>query len=77
VAVALVEATRTALNRLERDPGIGSPAPGRIIGVKGLKAWRIAGFPMTSFYFERVDHLDVVRLIGERRDVAAILSKRP
>ena len=26
------------------------------------------------FYFERGDHLDVVRLLGERQDVAAILG---
>lgn len=31
-------------------------------------------FPLLWCYFERGDHLDVVRLLGERRDVAAILG---
>jgi toxin ParE1/3/4 len=26
------------------------------------------------FYFERDDHLDVVRMLGERQDVAALLG---
>lgn len=28
---------------------------------------------MVWFYFERTDHLDVVRLLGERQDIATIL----
>ncbi|MGD9831306.1 MAG: hypothetical protein AB7U92_01005 [Piscinibacter sp.] len=30
--------------------------------------------PGTSAYFERDDHLDVVRLLGERQDILAILG---
>lgn len=26
------------------------------------------------FYFERYDHLDVVRMLGERQDIASILA---
>ena len=32
------------------------------------------GSPLLCCYFERADHLDVVRLLGERQDIAAILS---
>lgn len=32
------------------------------------------GSPLLWCYFERADHLDVVRLLGERQDIAAILS---
>lgn len=30
-------------------------------------------FPLLWIYFVRDDHLDVVRLLGERQDVATIL----
>jgi toxin ParE1/3/4 len=36
--------------------------------------WRVAKFPLLWCYFERGDHLDVVRLLGERQDLAAILG---
>jgi toxin ParE1/3/4 len=33
----------------------------------------VVKFPLLWCYFERGDHVDVVRLLGERQDVAAIL----
>jgi toxin ParE1/3/4 len=33
----------------------------------------VAKFPLLWFYFERRDHLDVVRLLGERQDIPAIV----
>ena len=74
VALQVVRATNAALDQHELDPGIGSPALGRLLGVTGLRTWRVGKFPLLWFYFERADHLDVVRLLGERQDVAAILS---
>jgi len=35
----------------------------------------VTGFPLRWFYFEREDHRDIVRLLGERQDIVAILSK--
>jgi toxin ParE1/3/4 len=75
VAVRLVKATNAALDRIELDPGIGSPLLGKALDVPGLRTWRVARFPMLWCHFERHDHLDVVRLLGERQDVAAILGK--
>jgi toxin ParE1/3/4 len=72
-AVRLVKATNAALDQIELDLGIGSPALGKRLGIPGLRTWRVSKFPMLWFYFERSDHLDVVRLLGERQDIAAIL----
>jgi toxin ParE1/3/4 len=33
-------------------------------------------FPVLWIYFHRDDHLDVVRLLGERQDIATILGGR-
>ena len=74
VAVKLVKVTNAALDQIELDPGIGSPAIGKLLGIAGLRTWRVGKFPLLWFYFERTDHLDVVRLLGERQNVAAILG---
>ena len=74
VAVRLVGATDKALDQIELEPGMGSPVLGSVLGIPELRTWRVAKFPLLWFYFERGDHLDVVRLLGERRDIAAIFS---
>jgi toxin ParE1/3/4 len=74
VAVNLVAATGDALDRIERNPAIGSPAWSDVLGIPDLRAWRVEGFPVIWFYFERDDHLDVIRLLGERQDIATILD---
>ncbi len=74
VAVRVVKATNAALDQIELDPGIGSPVLGKRLGIPGLRTWQVAKFPLLWCYFERDDRLDVVRLLGERQDVAAILG---
>lgn len=74
VAVKLVNAANAALDQIELDPGIGSPTLGKRLGIPGLRTWRVARFPLVWCYFERADHLDVVRLLGERQDITAILG---
>lgn len=68
------DAARSALEPITRMPGLGSPGLGNDCGLPGLRQWGIGGFPMSWFYFESDDHLDVVRLLGERQDIAAILA---
>lgn len=74
VAVKLANATHAALDQLELDPGIGSPTLGNMLGVPELRTRRVAKLPLLWCYFERADHLDVVRLLGERQDIASILG---
>src|SRR5471030_1872256 len=72
VANNLVDALLQALQTLERTPGMGSPAIGLELGVAGLRAWRIDGFPQSIWYFERDDRLDVVRIVGQRQDAEGL-----
>ncbi len=72
-AVRVANATNVALDQIERQPGMGSPTLGKLLGVPELRTWRVAKFPLLWCYFERADHLDVVRLLGERQDIVAIL----
>ncbi len=48
---------------------------GTAISIPGLRSWRLTGFPLLWFYFERDTQLDVVRLLGERQDIATILTE--
>jgi toxin ParE1/3/4 len=74
VAVRLVCASNAALDQLELEPAMGSPVLGKTLGIPELRIWRLAKFPLLWFYFERDDHLDIVRLLGERQAVAAIFG---
>lgn len=73
VAERFFESALAALEPVERMPRIGSPRLGRLCGIPGLRSWPVTGFPRYWFYFEAEAHLDVVRLLGERQDIEAIL----
>jgi toxin ParE1/3/4 len=68
VAKKLVDAMKKALQALEQQPGMGSPAIGQELDIGGLRTWRLDGFPLSLWYFERADHVLVVRLVGQRQD---------
>ena len=74
LADEFVDAALAALETIRQQPGIGSPSwnpPGQS---PELRAWRLGRFPAVWFYFDLPDHIDVVRLLGEREDIAAILG---
>ena len=70
----MVIAAREALDQIEQNPGMGSPGIGQQLDIPGLHSWRVSGFPLIWFYFEREEFLDVVRLLGDRQDILAILN---
>lgn len=74
VADKLVKAMAKALQDLERNPSIGSPALGKLLGIDELRTWRLQGFPLTFWYFERVDDIEVIRLVGQRQDQVGVVA---
>jgi toxin ParE1/3/4 len=72
VALRLVDALAEALEQISRNPGMGSPTLGQALGIAGMRAWRVRGFPLTFWYFEREAHVDVARLVGQRQDALSI-----
>ena len=74
LALKVAKATNEALDQVELEPGMGSPRLGKVLGIPGLRTWRVGKYPLLWCYFEREDHLDVVRLLGERQDLIAILG---
>lgn len=74
LAERMFDAAIAALETIERMPAMGSPRLGQLCDIPGLRSWRVTGFPMQWLYFEADAHLDVVRLLGDRQDIVAILS---
>ncbi len=74
VAAKLARVIDEALQLLERNPGLGSPRIGELLDIPSLCSWRISGFPLALFYFEREDHLDVICLLGKQQDILSILG---
>ena len=74
LAERMFDAALAALKPIRRMPAMGSPRLGQLCEIPGLRSWRVTGFPMQWFYFEADDHLDVVRLLGDRQDIAAVLD---
>ena len=70
----MFDAALAALKPIQRMPAMGSPRLGQLCEIAGLRSWHVTGFPVQWLYFETEDHLDVIRLLGDRQDVAAILS---
>ena len=68
--VATIEAVRSA----EDMPGIGSALVGERIGIPELRRVGVEGFPCGWFFFERSDHLDVVRLLADEQDLDDLLG---
>ncbi|MGM9489633.1 type II toxin-antitoxin system RelE/ParE family toxin [Ideonella sp. YS5] len=79
VAVKVAKATNETLDQIELEPGMGSPTLGQLLAFRGFgpggrQSFRRCGATSLLRTFERRDHLDVVRLLGERQDIAAILG---
>ncbi len=45
-----------------------------MVGIDGLRSRRLGRFPCGWFYFERSDHVDVVRLLAYAQDLETILG---
>jgi toxin ParE1/3/4 len=74
LAERMFDAAIAALEPIQQMPTMGSPRLGQLCEIPGLRSWRVKGFPMQWLYFEASDHLDVVRLLGDRQDIVAILT---
>ena len=68
------DAAMNALDAIGRMPGAGSPRVGEVCGIDGLRVRRIPNFPCGWFYFASGNRVDVVRLLADAQDIAAVLA---
>lgn len=74
VAQRFFNAAIASLEAAQQMPRIGSPRIGELSGIPGLRVRRIDRFPCGWYCFIHHDHLDVVRLLTDSRDLTAILN---
>ncbi len=74
LAARFFDTAMTALDAIGRMPGAGSPRVGELCGIDGLRVRRIPNFPCGWFYFASGDRVDVVRLLADAQDTAAVLA---
>ena len=72
VALKLVDALEEALRVLALNSAIGSPTMGQMLALTGMRTWRIESFPLSFWYFERAEYLDIARLVGHRQDADTV-----
>lgn len=74
IATGFVGELDATLQHIERFPSSGSLRYAELLDVEGLRFVVINRFPYLLFYFERDDHLDVVRVLHQHQDIPEILS---
>jgi toxin ParE1/3/4 len=68
----LTEIARAA-TAIGATPGIGSPRYAHALDMPGLRVHQLRFFPYLLFYFERDDHIDLVRVLHMHRDILNVL----
>lgn len=63
-----------ALHRLLSMPQIGHVWETRRRDLEGLRAWRVADFPVSIFYFPRTNAIEVMRVLHHSQDIKSVLQ---
>jgi toxin ParE1/3/4 len=72
-ALGFIDALEKAYRHISRAPGSGSPRYAHELDIPGLRSWPLRGYPHIVFYVERVDHIDVWRVLHGERDIPEML----
>jgi toxin ParE1/3/4 len=73
--LSFVDALEDAYALLSRHPGIGGARYAYELDIPGLRSWPVRRFPYLTFYIERDDHIDVLRVLHGRREIPASLQE--
>lgn len=63
-----------AIAHIANHPASGSPRYANIPGLPDLRVWPLTRFPYLLFYIERDDHIDLLRVLHNKRDVGTQLN---
>ncbi len=74
-ASSFIDALEIAQQQIAREPGIGSTRHAHELGIPGLRSWALRTHPYLLFCVQRDNHLDVWRVLHQRRDMAAWLTE--
>lgn len=68
VALGFIDDLELAFSHLAEQPRAGSTRWAHELGLPGLRSWRMRRHPYVLSCLERVDHIDVWRVLHGRRD---------
>lgn len=69
----LIGGLQAAYGLIPLHPGIGSPRYGYELDIPGLCGRALDHFPYTVLHIEHTDHIDVLRVLHQRRDIPELL----
>lgn len=73
-AIRFIEALEAAIHHVSNTPNSGSLKFSYDLGIPELRAWRLRKLPSVIFYVPFDEHIDVWRVLHERRDLPASFS---
>jgi len=74
-ALGFIDALEQAYAHISRHPAAGSPRYAHELNLPGLRAWPLTRYPYLVFYVERLDHVDVWRVLDGQRDIPAWMQE--
>ncbi len=74
-ALGFIDALEQAYLHIGRHPATGSPRFAHELNLPGLRSWRLTKYPYLVFYIEGAEHVDVWRVLHEKRDIPAWMQE--
>ena len=75
VAMGFVDELEKAYAHIARHPASGSPRYAHQLGLADLRFWPLGRCPSLVFYVERDEHIDVLRVLNQQRDIPAWMNE--
>lgn len=73
IAARFLTALDSLFSQLSAFPASGSSRYAQALGIDGLRDAVVTRFPYIVFYFDREQHVDVVRVLHQERDLANLI----
>ena len=77
VALGFIDALEAAVRHIASNPDSGSPRYGHELDLAGLRTWPLKRYPYLVFYMKGDGHIDVWRILHDRRDISAWMGEAP
>ncbi|PZR32359.1 type II toxin-antitoxin system RelE/ParE family toxin [Caulobacter segnis] len=74
VALGFIEALEQRYRRISEGPAAGSSRYAHELDLPGLRSRALKGYPYLVFYVQRLDHIDVWRVLHAASDIPAWIS---
>lgn len=74
-ALGFIDALEKAYSHIGRHPATGSPRYAHELNLPDLRCWPLTRYPYLVLYVERLDHIDVWRVLHGQRDIPAWMQE--